>query len=160
MRLIGLLFGIAFGFLLALGGLNEYEVIHNMLLLEDLAPYLIMASAVAVAAPIVWLLERRRWSTPFAGAVRPGRSRPERHHIAGSAIFGTGWAVAGTCPAPALAMTGSGALLGVVVVGGMFAGLMARDYLETRTGEGLADLDLGMRIDPRPPVGMAEMDRV
>jgi len=158
-RPVGLLFGIAFGFLLALGGLNEYEVIHNMLLLEDFAPYLIMASAVVVAAPIVWLLERRRWSTPFAGAMRPGRSKPERHHITGSAIFGTGWAVAGTCPAPALAMTGSGAMLGVVVVGGMFAGLLARDYLEARTGQDLADLDLGMSISPKPGVGMADLDR-
>lgn len=149
MKLVGFLFGTAFGFLIALGGLNEYEVIHNMLLLEDFQPYLIMASAVAVAAPIVWLLERRGWTTPFAGPIEPARSKTERHHIAGSAIFGTGWAVAGTCPAPALAMTGSGALLGVVVVGGMFVGLMARDYVETRAGIGLADLDLGMRVAPK-----------
>ncbi len=149
MKLVGFLFGTAFGFLIALGGLNEYEVIHNMLLLEDFQPYLIMASAVAVAAPIVWLLERRGWTTPFAGPIEPARSKTERHHIAGSAIFGTGWAVAGTCPAPALAMTGSGALLGVVVVGGMFVGLMTRDYVETRAGIGLADLDLGMRVAPK-----------
>ncbi|CAN5747851.1 hypothetical protein BH20ACT23_BH20ACT23_10070 [soil metagenome] len=149
MKLVGLLFGIAFGFLIALGGLNEYEVIHNMLLLEDFQPYLIMGSAVVVAAPALWLLERRGFTTPFAGRMRPGRSQVERHHVAGSAIFGTGWAVAGTCPAPALAMTGSGAMLGLVVVGGMFAGLMARDYTETRSGVGLADLDLGMRAAPR-----------
>lgn len=149
MKLAGLLFGIAFGFLIALGGLNEYEVIHNMLLLEDFQPYLIMGSAVAVAAPIVWQLERRGWTTPFAGPMSPGRSRVERHHITGSAIFGTGWAVAGTCPAPALAMTGSGAMLGLVVVGGLFAGLMARDYAEGRSGPELADLDLGMRTAPK-----------
>ncbi len=149
MKLVGFLFGTAFGFLLALGGLNEYEVIHNMLLLEDFQPYLIMASAVAVAAPIVWMLERRNWTTPFAGPISPGRSKAERHHIAGSAIFGTGWAVAGTCPAPALAMTGSGAMLGAVVAAGMFVGLMTRDYVETRAGIGLADLDLGMRVAPK-----------
>jgi len=148
-KLVGFLFGTAFGFLIALGGLNEYEVIHNMLLLEDFQPYLIMGSAVAVAAPIVWLLERRGWTTPFAGPIRPGRSKTERHHITGSAIFGTGWAVAGTCPAPALAMTGSGAMLGVVVAAGLFAGLMTRDYVETRAGIGLADLDLGMRVAPK-----------
>jgi len=148
-NLVGLAFGTAFGFLIALGGLNDYEVIHNMLLLEDFQPYLIMGSAVVVAAPIVWLLERRNWTTPFAGPIRPGRSKTERHHIAGSAIFGTGWAVAGTCPAPALAMTGSGAMLGVVVAAGMFVGLMTRDYVETRAGIGLMDLDLGMRVAPR-----------
>jgi uncharacterized membrane protein YedE/YeeE len=120
-RLVGLLFGSAFGFLLALAGLNDYEVIHNML-----------------------LLERKRWRTPFAGTLRPARSKIERHHITGSAIFGTGWAIAGTCPAPALAMTGSGALLGLVVVGGMFAGLMARDYAEARAGAEPSDLDTGI----------------
>ncbi|MGH2699873.1 MAG: DUF6691 family protein, partial [Actinomycetota bacterium] len=109
--------------------------------------------AVAVAAPIVWGLERKRWNTPFAGPLRPGRPPVERHHIAGSAIFGTGWAVAGTCPAPALAMTGSGALLGLVVVGGMFAGLMARDYAEARMGAGPADLDMGMTLTPKVGIG-------
>jgi uncharacterized protein len=147
-RLVGLLFGSAFGFLLALAGLNDYEVIHNMLLLEDLEPFLIMGSAVAVAAPIVWSLERKRWNTPFAGPLRPGRSPVQRHHITGSAIFGTGWAIAGTCPAPALAMTGSGALLGLVVVAGMFAGLMIRDHAEARVGAGPADLDTGMTLAP------------
>lgn len=99
MKLVGFLFGTAFGFLIALGGLNEYEVIHNMLLLEDFQPYLIMGSAVAVAAPIVWLLERRNWTTPFAGPIRPGRSKTERHHIAGSAIFGTGSEFGRSAPA-------------------------------------------------------------
>jgi uncharacterized protein len=152
-RIVGLLFGSAFGFLLALGGLNDYEVIHNMLLLEDFEPYLIMGSAVAVAAPIVWLLERKRWRTPFAGTLRLARSKIERHHITGSAIFGTGWAIAGTCPAPALAMTGSGALLGLVVVGGMFAGLMARDYAEARAGAEPSDLDTGITRISRVRVG-------
>ena len=83
-KLVGFLFGTAFGFLLALGGLNEYEVIHNMLLLEDFQPYLIMASAVAVAAPIVWVLERRNWTTPFAGPFSPGRVQggtPPHHRL-------------------------------------------------------------------------------
>ncbi|MDQ4058072.1 MAG: YeeE/YedE family protein [Actinomycetota bacterium] len=144
MNLIGLAFGTAFGFLIALGGLNDYEVIHNMLLLEDFQPYLIMGSAVAVAAPVLWVLERRHWTTPYGGELELARSRPQRHHIVGAAIFGTGWAVAGTCPAPALAMGASGAWLGLVVVGGLFAGLFARDSVEQRPADAThADLDMG-----------------
>jgi uncharacterized protein len=143
-NLIGLAFGTAFGFLIALGGLNDYEVIHNMLLLQDFQPYLIMASAVAVAAPTLWVLERRHWVTPYAGELHLARSRPERHHIVGAAIFGTGWAVAGTCPAPALAMAAGGAWLGFVVVGGLFAGLFMRGAIEASSADATpADLDMG-----------------
>ena len=152
MNLVGLAFGTAFGFLIALGGLNDYEVIHNMLLLEDFQPYLIMGSAVAVAAPTLWVLERRHWATVYGGELELARSRPQRHHIVGAAIFGSGWAVAGTCPAPALAMGASGAWLGLVVVGGLFAGLFARDSIETRSAAATAgDLDMG-RVPARAPV--------
>ena len=152
MNLVGLAFGTAFGFLIALGGLNDYQVIHNMLLLEDFQPYLIMASAVAVAAPTLWVLERRHWTTTYGGELELARSRPQRHHIVGAAIFGTGWAVAGTCPAPALAMGASGAWLGFVVVGGLFAGLFARESVETRPADPIsADLDMG-RVPARAPM--------
>lgn len=149
MNLLGLAFGIAFGFLIALGGLNDYEVIHNMLLLDDAQPFLIMGSAVAVAAPALWVLERRGWATRFGGPLELARSRPQRHHIAGAAIFGTGWAVAGTCPAPALAMGASGGLLGLVVVGGLFTGLFARGVVEARLSQtAMADLDMGKAALP------------
>ena len=39
------------------------------------------------------------------------------------ALFGIGWAIAGTCPAPALVMVSSGAMLGLVAIAGLFIGL-------------------------------------
>ena len=111
-----------------------------------------LAEAVAVAAPTLWVLERRHWATVYGGELELARSRPQRHHIVGAAIFGSGWAVAGTCPAPALAMGASGAWLGLVVVGGLFAGLFARDSIETRSAAATAgDLDMG-RVPARAPV--------
>lgn len=144
MRLAGFLFGTGFGFLIALAGLNDYEVIHNMLLLDDFQPFLIMGSAMVVALGILFVLERRGWSTPLGGALSLGRSNVQRHHISGAAIFGTGWALAGTCPAPALAMGASGALFGFVVAGGLFAGLHARALVEEAGASApMADLDIG-----------------
>ena len=55
------------------------------------------------------------------------RSKPEAHHIKGGAIFGVGWAIAGTCPAPALVMVSSGAMLGLVAIPGIFLGLHLRE---------------------------------
>lgn len=132
MKVVGLLFGMAFGFLLAAAGFNDYTVIHEMLLLRDPEPYLVMGSAVGVAMPLLWLMERRGWRTPMGGRLVLSRARVERHHLTGGAMFGTGWAIAGTCPAPALAMVSSGALLGLPVIAGLFAGLALRDAVAAR----------------------------
>ena len=124
---IGLLFGAAFGGLLAGANLHEYDTIHAMLALEEIDVFLLMASAVAVSAPLLWLLERRGHTTPFGGALSLSRSRPQKHHVQGGVVFGLGWAIAGTCPAPALVMISSGALLGLVAIPGIFLGLHLRE---------------------------------
>lgn len=123
LNLIGLLFGAAFGALLAGARLHEYDTIHAMLRLDEPDVFLLMASAIAVSAPLLWLLERRQTATPYGGQLRLSRSMPQKHHVKGGALFGVGWAVAGTCPAPALVMVSSGALLGVVAIGGIFFGM-------------------------------------
>ncbi len=120
---IGLLFGALFGGLLAGAQLHEYDTIHAMLRLDELDVYLLMASAIAVSAPILWLLERRGITTAFGGDFQLSRSLPQANHLKGGAIFGVGWAIAGTCPAPALVMVSSGALLGLVAIPGIFFGL-------------------------------------
>ena len=71
-----------------------------MLRLDEPDVYLLMASAILVSAPLLWILERRRVTTALGGQVSLSRSRPERHHVKGGALFGLGWAIAGTCPAP------------------------------------------------------------
>lgn len=123
LNLLGLLFGALFGGLLAGAQLHEYDTIHGMLRLDEPDVFLIMASAIAVSAPVLYLLERRQMQSLFGGTVRLSRSRPEKHHWQGGALFGVGWAIAGTCPAPALVMISSGAALGFVAIAGIFLGL-------------------------------------
>ncbi len=123
LNMVGLLFGTLFGGILASVRLHEYDTIHAMLRLDEPDVYLLMASAVAVSAPLLWLLERRGMNTPFGGQLSLSRSMPEAHHLKGGAIFGVGWAIAGTCPAPALVMLSSGAALGLVTIPGIFVGL-------------------------------------
>ena len=45
---LGLLFGVVFGFLLQKGGVGKYEVLIGMLLLRDFTVMKVMLSAVAV----------------------------------------------------------------------------------------------------------------
>ena len=129
---VGLFAGAAFGFLLTGARLTDYDVIHRMLLFRDWQPFLVMGSAVLVAAPLLWALQLRGWTTPLGGPLRLTPAAIAPHHVSGSVLFGMGWAVAGTCPGPALAMIGAGRLMGVVVVAGIFAGITLRDAVAAR----------------------------
>ena len=135
---VGLTVGMLFGGLLAGARLHEYDTIHAMLRLQELDVYLLMASAIAVSAPLLWLLEQRNHKTRFGGRIKLSRSMPQAHHIKGGAIFGVGWAIAGTCPAPALVMLSSGALLGIVAIAGIFLGLHLNTIAASRAGQSIA----------------------
>jgi uncharacterized membrane protein YedE/YeeE len=119
--------GTAFGFLLVASGFADPRVVHEMLLLRDARLYLMFAAALATATPLLWLLERRRWRTPLGSPLEIERVPIQRRHLLGGLTFGTGWAIAGTCPGPALAMTVSGHLLGAVVMAGLLAGILIRE---------------------------------
>jgi hypothetical protein len=48
-----LLFGVAFGFLFSAAGFNQYNVIHRMLLLQYLYPFLVMGASLLTSLPIL-----------------------------------------------------------------------------------------------------------
>ncbi|TMF73647.1 MAG: hypothetical protein E6I18_15435 [Chloroflexi bacterium] len=129
MNRVAALLGVAFGFGLGAARLNDYDVIHDMLLLREPEVFLLMASAMAVALPVLWLLERGAWHTPGGGLMRLSRSNIERKHIFGSAVFGGGWAITGACPGTALAMPAAGVALGLPVIAGVLAGQILRESI-------------------------------
>jgi uncharacterized membrane protein YedE/YeeE len=123
----GLLFGIAFGFLIAAAGFGDADFIHRMLLLQNGYPYLVFGSAVLTAMPLLWLLQRARWVTPLGGSLKLVQASAGRRQVYGGLLFGVGWAFSCTCPVPALAMVFSGGLLGIPVVAGLFSGILLGD---------------------------------
>jgi uncharacterized protein len=127
MNIFGGLFGAGFGFVLGAARLHEYETIHRMLRLQEFDVFLLMAAAIGTSLPLLWLLERRGITTVFGGKLTLSRTKPQRHHLIGGALFGTGWAIAGTCPAPALVMLATGAPLAVAAIAGIFVGMNLRD---------------------------------
>jgi uncharacterized membrane protein YedE/YeeE len=147
MNILGLVAGAGFGFVLAGAKLHEYATIHATLRLDEPDVFLLMGCAIGVSLPLLWLLEKRRVTTMYGGPLSLSRSRPQRHHVIGGALFGLGWALAGTCPAPALAMVSSGALLGLVAIAGLFTGLHLRDRHVRRVP---ADSDGEHRMLPEP----------
>jgi len=130
-RLAGLLGGMGFGFVLSWARLTDPTVIRNMLLLREAHVFLIMGSAIAVAAIGVRLLRIAgvtSWITrePIGWSVQ----QPERRHVVGSALFGAGWSVLGTCPGPLAAMIGEGKLSGLIVGAGLLAGVAVQPTLK------------------------------
>lgn len=138
MNIVGLVFGAGFGFVLGAARLHEYETIHRTLRLQEPDVFLLMACAIGTSLPLLWLLERRRFVTRFGGPLALSKSPIKRDNIVGGALFGIGWALAGTCPAPALVMVTSGAWLGLVAVAGLFIGLRVRDIQVERAAGSVA----------------------
>jgi uncharacterized membrane protein YedE/YeeE len=126
-----LLVGGAFGFLLTASGLGDYWTIHRGLLLRDPYMYLMLGSAMAVAGVGLAVL-RRTGRTRYAGRLVLPHGRIERRHLWGGAVFGLGFGVGATCPGMTVAMTATGGLYGLVVLGGLLAGLWLRGWVERR----------------------------
>ena len=141
-KIIGLLFGAGFGFVLAAANLHEYKTIHDMLSLKEFDVFLLMGGAIGVSLPLLALLERNKAKTVLGGTLSLSRSPVKRQNVVGGALFGIGWALSGTCPAPALVMLASGAGLAIITIIGLFIGLGLRDAQTSRatgtavTGDG------------------------
>jgi uncharacterized protein len=113
----GLVFGIAFGFLLHKGGVTKYDVIIAQLLLEDFTVVKIMMSAVLVGAVGLHIMRAASWID-----LDPKKGSWGRNAV-GGLIFGLGFAVLGYCP-------------------GTIAGAIGNGYLDAAIG-GLAGILLG-----------------
>ena len=77
--------------------------------------------------PLLWMLRRRKWKTPLGGELQLNRVEVERKHLYGGALFGAGWATAGTCPGPAIGMAAGGSVLGLIVMAGLATGIFLRN---------------------------------
>jgi uncharacterized membrane protein YedE/YeeE len=128
-------FGVAFGLLISWGQFTDPDRIRDMLLLKDPYLYLMMFSAMAVGTVGVRALYRRRAKALLTGEeLTVERSRPQRRHVVGAAIFGLGWAVADTCPAPVAAQLTQGVWWSVFTIAGVLVGVVA--YLRWREPAG------------------------
>jgi hypothetical protein len=146
-----LAFGLLFGFLLARVGATDYDAISGMFQLTYLHLMGVIGLAVALNA-IGFLLLRRRGVRARSGEALALAPKPmTRGLLAGSLLFGVGWALSGSCPGTTLSMIGQGKLAGLVI----FAGILA---------QGLSHLVNRVRSAPRrdadQPSGDGGCDRV
>lgn len=97
--------GLMFGIGLLTSGMTEPQKVLGFLDISgawDATLAFVMAGAVAVSA-IGFALARRRSAPLLAPSFGwPSRSDIDTRLVAGAALFGVGWGLAGICPGPAL----------------------------------------------------------
>jgi uncharacterized membrane protein YedE/YeeE len=133
LKLTGFASGVAFGFILGWARLTDYDVIRDMLLLRQPDVFLLMMSAMLTAAIGVRLLRTLKFRSVLdATPVTWTTQMPQRRHIVGSALFGIGWSLAGTCPGPIAAQLGRGQLVALFTTGGVLTGIFIHDRVRVR----------------------------
>ena len=126
-RLAGLIVGVVFGVVLCWSGMVSPDVIRSALLFEDSYLFLFFASAVLTAF-VGQRLVRGRPALLTGSKIDWEDPAPERRHIVGSVMFGTGWAITGACPGPIATQLGQGIWWSVPLLAGVFLGV--RVYMQ------------------------------
>jgi uncharacterized membrane protein YedE/YeeE len=117
--------GLLFGLGLAISGMTNPDKVLNFLDVAgswDPSLAVVMGAALAISVPgFAWLRRRGR---SFSGAAlpEPPSARLDARLLAGSALFGIGWGIAGYCPGPALANLAQGSGEAVLFVVALLAG--------------------------------------
>ena len=127
--------GLVFGFGLIVSGMaNPAKVLGFLDLAGDWDPSLALVMAGAIAVGFFAFLIAKNRTRSFIGAEMklPTASAIDSRLLAGSALFGAGWGVAGFCPGPGLVSLGMGEPKALVFVAAMLVGMVIFSWLEKR----------------------------
>ena len=131
--LSALLSGLVFGFGLIVSGMaNPAKVLGFLDLAGAWDPSLALVMAGAIAVGFFAFLAAKKRTVSFIGAPMklPTSSAIDRRLLAGSALFGAGWGVAGFCPGPGLVALGMGEPKALVFVAAMLVGMVIFSWRE------------------------------
>jgi uncharacterized protein len=129
--LVFLALGILFGILLIKSEAVSWFRIQEMFRFQGFHMYGILGSGVAVAAIGIQLIRRLGITTLEGHAISLAPKQMGRgyRYWIGGAMFGLGWGLTGACPAPILALIGSGATVFLVVLLSALAGTWVYGHL-------------------------------
>lgn len=133
--LSALLSGLVFGLGLIVSGMaNPAKVLGFLDLAGAWDPSLALVMGGAIAVGFFAFLIAKNRTRSFIGAEMklPTASAIDNRLLAGSALFGAGWGIAGFCPGPGLVALGMGEQKAIVFVAAMLAGMVIFSWLEKR----------------------------
>ncbi|EMD81830.1 DUF6691 family protein [Pacificimonas flava] len=135
---LALLSGLLFGGGLALSGMMNPSRVRGFLdILGAWDPTLafVMGSAVLVMA-IAWRIRAHMHRPAMAAEFYlPGTRRIDARLVAGAALFGIGWGLAGLCPGPAIGSLANAAMPAATFIAAMLAGMAIFKLVDRKTGQ-------------------------
>jgi uncharacterized protein len=128
------LIGTAFGAVLLESEVISWFRIQEMFRFEAFHMYGIIGSAVVVAAVSLEIIRRLqpRDRTGLPIGLPPKTLGRGVRYVAGGSIFGIGWALAGACPGPLIALVGAGVPVMMVAIASALVGTWTYGYLRPR----------------------------
>lgn len=127
--------GLLFGLGLMLSGMADPAKVLGFLDLAgnwDPSLAFVMIGAIGVGVFAFAVARRRKSSWLSLPMQLPTATGITPRLLAGSALFGIGWGVAGFCPGPALVALGMGEGKAIAFVLAMLAGMLVFEWLEAR----------------------------
>lgn len=117
------LIGTYLGVLFTKSEVASWERVHDMFLFKEAHMYLIICTAIAVAA--VSMLVIKKFEIKSVDG-KPIRYQPKPFHrgvVLGGVLFGAGWAITGACPGPIYAQIGTGEWMALFTLIGAIVGM-------------------------------------
>ena len=142
-----LIIGIAFGWTLERAGLGSARKLMGQFTLRDFTVFKVMFSAIVTAMLGTFWLAQLGWLDLSRVAVPDTFLLPQ---LAGGVIFGAGFVAAGLCPGTSCVAAASGRVDGLMVVGGLLAGV-------TVTGLSMPGLMGFYDATPRGPLTLPDV---
>jgi uncharacterized membrane protein YedE/YeeE len=133
-QVIYFLLGVGFGVTLTKSEVLSWFRIQEMFRFQSPCMYLIIASAVVVAAVSVALIKKLALKT-IAGepiTIPPKSLGHGVRYAVGGTLFGLGWALTGACPGPLFALVGNGVTVMIAAIGSALAGTWAYGLLRPK----------------------------
>jgi len=134
-KLTALIAGLIFGLGLHLSGMtNPAKVLAFLDLAGEWDPSLalVMLGALMVSSVPFYVVRHRQVSLLGAPIQMPTQRTIDRRLVLGSLVFGMGWAIAGLCPGPAVALLLTGQWQVLVFTLAMVVGMLIFTGIESR----------------------------
>ncbi len=131
-KLCFLAFGVYFGFVLSRVGASDYQVIFQMFTGEDLHLAWVILTAIIVGNLGMRYLKAKGNLDRNGNPIEIKQKKLGRLSIAGAALFGIGWGMAGACPGTVLAQIGEGRIIALFTLSGMLTGTYLYGYILSR----------------------------
>ncbi|MCK5441762.1 MAG: YeeE/YedE family protein [Maribacter sp.] len=128
-----LLVGIFFGIVLVKSEAVSWYRIYEMFKFQSFHMYGIIGSSVSLGVLFIWLIKKLGVKSIKGEKIKTvPKEKGLTRNLLGGAIFGLGWALAGTCPGPMFVLVGTGVFSMLIVIAAAILGTFIYGVLKNK----------------------------